>query len=95
MTHPIVHHYVKLPIPVEAICFLENGWDYVTSALWCKDLIEVPSLLPAAQRQYEVNTLENPHMRVQKGDYIIKGVTGEFYPCRRDIFLKSYTRHTE
>mgnify|MGYP006385725733 CR=1 FL=1 len=24
------------------------------------------------------------------GDYIIKGVQGEFYPCKPDIFIKSY-----
>ena len=26
------------------------------------------------------------------GDYIIKGVNGEFYPCKPDIFLKTYER---
>lgn len=26
------------------------------------------------------------------GDYIIKGVHGEFYPCKPDIFKKTYTR---
>lgn len=26
------------------------------------------------------------------GDYIIRGVDGEFYPCRQDIFLKTYEK---
>lgn len=29
-------------------------------------------------------------MLVNKGDYIIKGVNGEFYPCKPDIFDKTY-----
>ena len=28
--------------------------------------------------------------RVQKGDWIIKGVKGEFYPCKPDIFEATY-----
>ncbi|VMG40692.1 prophage Lp2 protein 33 [Streptococcus pneumoniae] len=29
-------------------------------------------------------------MVAQKGDYIIKGVQGEFYPCKPDIFTETY-----
>ena len=29
-------------------------------------------------------------MEASKGDYIIKGVKGEFYPCKEDIFLLTY-----
>jgi hypothetical protein len=29
-------------------------------------------------------------MSAQKGDMIIKGVNGEFYPCKPDIFEKTY-----
>ena len=36
-----------------------------------------------------IKTLENDCM-ASIGDYIIKGVNGEFYPCNPDIFLKSY-----
>ena len=34
-------------------------------------------------------TLEGWHI-VCPGDYIIKGVNGEFYPCKPDIFEKTY-----
>lgn len=37
----------------------------------------------------EVNTLEGK-MEARKGDWIIKGVNGEFYPCKPDIFEKTY-----
>ena len=29
-------------------------------------------------------------MTASKGDYIIKGINGEFYPCKPDIFEKTY-----
>ena len=31
-------------------------------------------------------------MKANVGDYIIKGVNGEFYPCRQDIFEKTYDK---
>ena len=34
-------------------------------------------------------------MNVSKGDYIIKGIKGEFYPCKEDIFKKTYVDFTE
>lgn len=36
-----------------------------------------------------INTLEGT-MKAGYGDYIIKGVKGEFYPCKPDIFLATY-----
>lgn len=38
---------------------------------------------------FVVETLEGP-MKASPGDYIIKGVKGEFYPCRADIFALTY-----
>jgi hypothetical protein len=37
----------------------------------------------------EIHTLEGT-MTASKGDWIIKGVSGEFYPCKPDIFEKTY-----
>jgi hypothetical protein len=36
-----------------------------------------------------IKTLEGV-MRVDEGDWIIRGVQGEFYPCKPDIFEKTY-----
>lgn len=36
-----------------------------------------------------IHTLEGD-MHASKGDYIIKGVRGEFYPCKPDIFNQTY-----
>jgi len=37
----------------------------------------------------DIQTLEGV-MRADKGDYIIRGIKGEFYPCKPDIFENSY-----
>ena len=42
----------------------------------------------------EIKTLEGNH-KCSQGDYIIKGVQGEFYPCKADIFEQTYERVEE
>ena len=41
-----------------------------------------------------IRTLEGEHI-ASIGDYIIKGVKGEFYPCKPDIFHKTYEKVEE
>lgn len=38
---------------------------------------------------FQVHTLEGV-MTGQKGDYLMMGVKGEFYPCAREVFNNSY-----
>lgn len=38
-----------------------------------------------------INTLEGT-MKASIGDFIIRGVQGEFYPCKPDIFEKTYEK---
>lgn len=38
---------------------------------------------------WEIETLEGT-MQARPGDYIIRGVQGEFYPCKPDIFAATY-----
>lgn len=38
---------------------------------------------------YGIETLEG-FMEVTPGDFIIRGVKGEYYPCKRDIFKATY-----
>lgn len=40
-------------------------------------------------RYWRIRSLEGP-MEVSKGDWIIKGIKGEFYPCKPDIFAATY-----
>ena len=39
--------------------------------------------------EFYIETLEGC-MEVKEGDYIVKGVNGEFYPCKSDVFIKTY-----
>ena len=41
-----------------------------------------------------INTLEGV-MKAMPGDYIIKGIQGEFYPCKPDIFEATYEGYHE
>lgn len=43
----------------------------------------------ARGQHVEIKTLEGV-MRADPGDYIIRGVKGEFYPCKPDIFEATY-----
>lgn len=43
----------------------------------------------SAEDEIQIATLEG-NMIASMGDYIIKGVNGEFYPCKPDIFHKTY-----
>lgn len=44
---------------------------------------------PAGKSEITVLTLEGKHI-ASKGDYLIRGVNGEHYPCKPDIFDKTY-----
>lgn len=45
--------------------------------------------------QFEDNSDRIIEIHEFMGDYIIKGVNGEFYPCKPDIFEKTYERVTD
>lgn len=42
-----------------------------------------------SEKGLSIHTLEG-EMKASIGDYIIKGVAGECYPCKPDIFIKTY-----
>lgn len=50
-----------------------------------------PIIIEAYVTNYDVtiSTLEGD-MLASKGDYIITGINGEIYPCKPDIFEKTY-----
>lgn len=54
---------------------------------WCWDKPEIPF----AERFLKIGTLEG-NMKAQENDWIIKGVQGEFYPCKPDIFEATYEK---
>lgn len=75
--------YVKKAIPVEA-CALDGNHDE-----WLKDAIKKQIVKMNTDGTAEIETLEGVQ-KARKNDFIIKGVRGEIYPCRRDIFEETY-----
>lgn len=73
-------YYVKKPIPV---CALQ--WDGMNTE-------EVLKFCPSVKirgNKLVIPTLEGD-LIASKNDYIIKGVQGEYYPCKPDIFSETY-----
>jgi len=77
--------YTKKPIPIEARQItIENAEEL---ASWSKsDIVRRPDGTISGMMVY---TLEGT-MTGSVGDYLIKGVRGEFYFCAKDIFEETY-----
>lgn len=73
-------HYRKKPVVIEAVQF--DGSNYGECYSFCPTIFweQGVGIIP---------TLEG-EMRAQPNDWIIKGVKGEFYPCKPDIFAATY-----
>lgn len=84
----MIKKYRKLPVEIEAVQYtFNNNME--------KDLIqdEIANFMDEniciCGDKIEMETLEGT-MVASIGDYIIKGINGEFYPCKPDIFEKTY-----
>jgi hypothetical protein len=80
--------YRKKPVVIDAVKWTGENLD------------ELRAFVPEEFRHNKINqpmgiiTLEGV-MTVSEGDYIIKGVKGEFYPCKPDIFEMTYEKESE
>lgn len=86
---PVVIEARRVPIYeelVSVIDFVECG---VALADWCGGLAYLMDPPHDIQEGIHIPTLEGT-MVASPGDYIIKGVQGEFYPCKPDIFEATY-----
>lgn len=82
--------YRKKPVVIEAVQFNRTNGSIV--AKWCGGRwhSEAKSSDPTDVAEWvDIPTLEGV-MRASVGDWIIKGVAGEFYPCKPDIFAATY-----
>lgn len=83
--------YRKKPVVIEAIQFEDNS----------DRIIEIHEFMGGDTIRVNYEDKDNPYLKIETlegimkasvGDYIIKGVNGEFYPCKPDIFEKTYER---
>jgi hypothetical protein len=80
--------YRKKPVVIEAIQFFDDADTLIKLSEFLNDDIRVDYSIPD-KPVLKIQTLEGEHI-ASIGDYIIKGVKGEFYPCKPDIFEMTY-----
>ena len=99
----MTNKYRKKPIVIEAMLFdglntedildwVEPYFDSYDSPLDIGGTVIDPSLSELSY--FTIETLEGT-MRGEPGDWIIRGVKGEFYPCKPDIFEQTYELVTD
>lgn len=79
----------KKPIIIEAIQFNGENMDEIKSLF-----PDIKCFSSAIGHFFHIETEEGT-MCAMKGDWIIKGVKGEFYPCKPDIFVETYEQLDE
>ena len=75
----------KKPVTIEAFLFNDESKDAVATWVTCNCAYDTEDGSPVLR----IQTLEGV-MTARFGDYIIKGVKGEFYPCEPSIFKLTY-----
>ena len=94
-----VKEYRKKPVVIDAVRLCWDTWEDVCNFIPEDEFVggvyldTTGSILPEGQVSevmgLVIKTLEG-NMLARQGDYIIKGINGEFYPCKPDIFEKTY-----
>lgn len=77
-----VAHYRKIPVVIEASQWFKDGDHPAVFVHKTGGQVWVNG-------QSYIETSEGRHL-VTPGDWIIRGVKGEFYPCKPDIFALTY-----
>lgn len=84
----MIRKYSKKPVVIEAL-IVEQGYHNLDEII---AFVGAENVCPIERRPdyvLKIKTLEGD-MAVSFGDYIIKGVAGEFYPCKASIFAATY-----
>lgn len=101
----VAKSYRKKPVVIEAAQFVGSSAEMHAIYQWVESQTqgsfnplsdEVPATgvsIDPATGHFLIATLEGV-MRANPGDYIIRGVQGEFYPCKPDIFEATYEQET-
>ena len=91
----MVQKYTKKPVTIEAIQWTEENLDaaltWIPSEVIGIRILGMEDSSDSLQwtTEHYIKTLEGD-MKITEGDYVIKGVKGEFYPCKPDIFYATY-----
>jgi hypothetical protein len=78
----------KKPVVIEAVRFDENGTFEGGAPEWM-DAAAMSGKVYRKGPSLFIKTLEG-EMEAKRGDWIVRGVQGEIYPCKPDIFAATY-----
>lgn len=82
----MIRRYKKLPVEIEAIQFTGDNWEFIEE--WSNDRVYVRGTkLPDSDKEMEMSKLQ---LRAKVGDYIIRGIRGEYYPCEKIKFEEMF-----
>lgn len=81
--------YRKRPVVIEAVRWTGTADALAELRSFTDSSVHV--ITHAGSTTVEIHTLEGV-MTASLGDWIIKGIAGEFYPCKPDIFEESYEK---
>lgn len=81
--------YRKLPVEIEAVKFTRDNFEEIKKFTNGKAYDFITERRINGKSYCSIKTLEGVHTATE-GDFIIKEVHGEFYPCKPDIFKKTY-----
>ena len=79
--------YRKKPVVINAMQWTGSNWEEVRQ--WIRTLVPEEAGVSCLKGVVTIDTLEG-RMTASKGDFIICGIQGEFYPCKPDIFEATY-----
>ena len=84
----MVKKYITKPTEIEAVQWTGDNYQEIMD--FCGEDAAILSWTPSTNRKdLRIRTLEGI-MDASPSDYIIKGVLGEFYPCKESAFIKKY-----
>lgn len=86
----MINKFRKKPVTIEAVQWNGDNWDEIRDFCGVHQQGHGHGWYSADNKNY-IGTLEG-QMEASKGDYIIKGIKGEFYPCKPDIFEATYEK---
>jgi hypothetical protein len=84
----MMRQYRKKPVVIEAVQWFRHGDHPMVTPATMEQAAGVTSGVSWKTCGW-VKTLEGGHV-ANPGDWIIKGVKGEYYPCKPDIFAETY-----
>lgn len=100
-----MQQYRKKPVVIEAVQLIDNQKSILECTTFIQNGVKPDHFSCLMAGEYwdryldlckkkggiKIKTLEGK-MLASFGDFIIKGVNGEFYPCKPDIFEKTYEK---